>query len=215
MRKSLALVPLLVGACLLGSPVAQASTSDAIGDAVARVADGTYTKADLVLIRTDPEVAATVPDPEAPATATTESSGGRKATSTERTKLARIATSTELATTTYCGAYRKVTYTQKSLLGSVIYAYTTYTEWCRTGYKVLSWTTRYEYLSKTSSVIYWQENVVNQQYGLGTNTAVSHFQHHIEYCTISKYVGCYANTYPWVRTVAHGDGTSSYTGSKQ
>lgn len=60
-------------------------------------------------------------------------------------------------------------------------------------------------------MVYRRENVVNQQAGIGTSSAWSHVQHHIEDCVVTY--GCYANTDPWSKITVTGAGKYSYTGS--
>lgn len=199
-------------ALLLGpATAATAATEAEYAAALEAVADGSYTSADLALIRSDPALAAQVPDPTRPLEVSVESSPGTKAKPKSTAEASLAESTTTLAATVYCGAWARIKYTQRSLTGSVIYTYATYTQYCRDGAKVLRWEARYDYLAASSSVVYWREQVVNQYAGLGTYTAWSHFQRHIEYCVV-KY-GCYANTYPWIKTTVRANGTYSYSGS--
>lgn len=70
---------------------------------------------------------------------------------------------------------------------------------------------RYDYLPQAQSIVYWRGQVVNAQAGIGSYSAWSKFQRHIEYC-VAKY-GCYSSSYPWSKITVNAKGGYSYTGS--
>ncbi|WP_182901819.1 hypothetical protein [Microbispora sp. H10830] len=179
-------------AVLLSGPPAAAAQGDPIADALARVADGTYTNEDLELLKSDPEIAAQVPDPTKPDESSTS-------------------TNDDASTHAICGAYADVWFRKRSLLGSTIYVWHHRVVYCRDGSRVTSWQNRYDYLSDAQSIVYMRELLVNQAGGVGTTSAWSHLQRHLEYC-VAKY-GCYASMKPWSRITVHGNATYSYTGS--
>jgi len=164
-----------------------------IAAALQRVADKTYTDADLDYLRQFPEIAAQVPDPEAPE----ESSVSAKAPTG--------------STIDACGWWVDVGYRKRSLLGFTLYVFHHYLQYCLSGSAVASWQARYDYLTNVDSVIYQREQVPNQQAGLGSYTAWSHIGRHLEYCVI-RY-GCYANTYPWSKIWVNAGGYYWRTGS--
>lgn len=182
-----------------GGP-AQAADAGMAG-ALDRIEAGTWSGADLALIRSRPELAAQVPDPTDPGTVTQHVG----------TRVVDAPAVSALTAATTCGHWVRITYTKRSLTGSVIYAYGHYVQYCRNGSAVTRWESRYDYLAQSSSVVYWREQVVNKQAGIGTSSAWSHVQRHIEYCVV-KY-GCYANTYPWSKITVYGNAGYSYTGA--
>jgi len=193
---------------------AQAARPDPTAAAVARIVNGGYTPADIALVKQDPVLASQVPDPTAPVETSAESSAGLKpasATDAPSATVAETDSSVALLATTYCGEWVRVTYTKKSLTGSIIYKYAQYVQYCRNGSIVTKFESRYDYLAQSSSVVYWREAVVNKYGSVGTYAAWSHFQRHIEYCTVK--IACYANTYPWIKITVKANGTYTYTGS--
>jgi len=157
-----------------------------------RVVDGTYTDADLDLLRSHPDVAAQVPDPKAPVETGAD-------------------TNDDGMTRAICGAWVDAWYRQRSLLGSTIYVYHHRVVYCRDGTRVTAWQNRYDYLSEAQGIVYWREQTVNQAGGIGTSSAWSHVARHVELCVVNP--GCYASLYPWIRITVRGNGTYSYTGS--
>lgn len=184
------------------TPISPAQAADArTTQALDRIEAGTWSSADLALIRSQPEVAAQVPDPTDLGTVTQQA--GIKTEDSKRVMA--------LAAVTTCGNWVRVVYTKRSLTGSVIYAYGHYVQFCRNGSAVTRWESRYDYLAQSSAVVYWRGQLVNQQAGIGSWSAWSHFQRHIEYCVVK--FGCYSNAYPWSKITVYGNGGYSYTGS--
>ena len=190
----------LIATLVLTSTAPAHAADSGIARALERIEAGLWSNADLALIRTQPELAAQVPDPTDAGTVTQQAG----------TNIASERSGALTAATT-CGEWVRVVYTKRSLTGSVIYAYGHYVQYCRNGSAVTRWESRYDYLAQSSSVVYWREPVVNKQAGVGTSSAWSHFQRHIEYCVV-KY-GCYANTYPWSKITVYGKGGYTYTGA--
>jgi len=212
LRTKSRLATLLVSAALgvsgLATPSAALADVDpsttidpSLATALENVEADTWTQADLDLIRSVPEVAALVPDPSEPPVvlSVAESLGSLPKGSPSA------------AAPVICGAWVDVWYQKTSVLGNSIYRWHHYVRYCRNGSKVTSWQNRYDYVTDTQTGVYVRELEVNQQWGIGTNSAVSHLQRHLEFC-IARY-GCYENHHPWSKVTVHGNGTSSFTGS--
>ena len=207
MRKGLirtALALVVVGALFATGNAAFAAdtgTDPAVAAALARVADGTFTTADLGLIKKDPEVADSVPDVAAvPQVEVTRGLGTMEPP-----------TSSTTSAVTWCNAWADVWYTQKSLTGHVMYVWHHKVVYCRDGSRVTRFQNRYDYWTNTSGVVYVRALEVNQAGGINTNAAWSHLQRNIEYCVV-RY-GCYASAHPWSIVTVHGNGTYSYRGA--
>jgi hypothetical protein len=197
--------------CFVGMAPAGADTdpqSSGAGEplvaALDRIEAGTWTEADLDLVRQHPDIAAQVPDPsQPPEPLSIASSGGTR----ERTATTKAAS----ALTTICGAWVDAWFQKKSILGNSIYKWHHYVRYCRNGSVVTTWQARYDYITDQQSGVYVREQTVNSQWGLGTNSATSHIQRHLEFCILK--LGCYENHLPWSRITVHGNGTYSWTGS--
>ena len=185
---------LALAAIAVPAPAAPDGADPKIASALARVDQGTWTQADLALLRSFPDLAASVPDPSQPVEASVASSDETTALS------ARV-----------CGAWVDVWFRKRSLLGSTIYRWHHKVVYCRSGGRVSSWQSRYDYLTDADSIVQVRGLVANQASGTGGTSAWSHKQRHLEYCVV-KY-GCYANTYPQSKITVRGDGSYSYSGS--
>ncbi len=190
-------VALIGGTLAAGS--AGAAAPDPTGSALARVNQGSYTAADVAVIRRDPALAAQVPDP---AGVTTGVSKGRTAVPV---------TARAAKTLGSCGWWVDVWYKQKSLLGSTIYIWHHKVVYCKTTKKITKWQNRYDYLTHEQSIVAVRKLTVNQKSAVGAYSAWSHLQRHLEYCVV-KY-GCYANTYPWAKITIKANGTYTYKGA--
>lgn len=200
LRLAAALAAAVAVAGVASPALAATSKADPTKAALARIADGTYTSADVVLIKSDPKLASTTPDPTNVVVTVDENvaaptSGGLQ--------------SADLLSTTYCGAWAQVNITQNSWTGSKIYTWSHYVQYCRDGSKVLKWESRYDFLSYSTSVVQWGGLTADSQAGIGTYSAWSYRQRHLTYCTV-KY-GCYANVYPWSKITVNALGKYSYT----
>ncbi|GLX11041.1 hypothetical protein Misp03_79670 [Microbispora sp. NBRC 16548] len=112
------------------------------------------------VLKSDPEIAAQVPDPTKPDESSTS-------------------TNDDASTHAICGAYADVWFRKRSLLGSTIYVWHHRVVYCRDGSRVTSWQNRYDYLSDAQSIVYMRELQVNQAGGVGTTSAWSHLQRHL------------------------------------
>jgi hypothetical protein len=198
---------LALASMILGASPAQAATPDGSNDpqvvvALERIEAGTWTQADLAVIRQYPDIAAQVPDPSQPAELLSVSSSGGTAPSGGKTAA---------SLTTICTAYVDAWFQKVSVLGNSIYKWHHYVRYCRNGSAVTSWQARYDYITDEQSGVYVRDLVVNAQWGLGSNSATSHLQRHLEFCVYK--VGCYENHYPWSKITVHGNGTYDWTGS--
>jgi len=193
--KVMAAVSVLTLMTTLGAGTASAdSTSDRNRGALARLADGTWSEADLALIRSQPAIAAQVMDPSRPPEVTTGSAPAQGPTT--------LAAS--------CKSYW-VNYSYYSALGSKIYTWQKYVTACYNGSAVTSISERYDWLPSYQSMIKVRERTVDSQSGTGTWQYNSRIARHLEYC-VAKY-GCYADTYPWAQFKIYGNGTWWYQGA--
>lgn len=165
--------------------------------ALSRVDKGTWTQADLDYIKTDPDLAAQVPDPRPAATESGAVSG--KVTG----DLTALASAT-------CNWYYYAWYRKRSLLGFTMYKYYHRAYYCKTSQEITKWQVREDYWRDVTSVAYWRELVQNSKAGIGTSTATTTRQRHIELCVV-KY-GCYSSLYPWVTLKIRANGNNTYSG---
>jgi hypothetical protein len=190
---------LALTASALGSTPAVAAT-DPLPAAIQRVADGSYTTADLALIRQHPKVAAQVPDPtQRPVihARSGDSSSGKIAT-------ARVLGS--------CGHWVDVWFRKRSLTRKTLYKWHHRLVYCYTSRRITDWQRRYDYLTDASSVVYFRGLEVNEKGGGGTATAWSHRQRHLEFCILSQRIGCYASLHPWSKIKVYAGGGYSFKG---
>jgi hypothetical protein len=175
------------------------SPDPAVAAALTRINDGTWTQADIDLIKTDPVLADEVPDPstnEAAADVLAEDTGPIYTTE---------------AATCY---YVNVGVRRRSLLGHTLYVWHHYVEWCGTssGKKVTKWRQRYDYVTNASSIVYVRGLTAESHSSTPVyNVATSFRQRHIEYCVV-KY-GCYTSHYPHSKIWVYWWGGYAYTAS--
>jgi hypothetical protein len=182
---------------------AKADTT-ALTTAVNHVAYDNWTQADLDLIKRYPDVAATVPDPTRPIQVVIGNWNGLRVYHPNYTPFPP-----QVVYTT-CGAWAWVDLIKKSLLGNVIYRWRHYVQYCRkignaNGNIVSSWEVRKDYMVESQSGVYMRdEGSTAYQSGLGTFTAKSFRQRHIEYCVYK--IGCYSNRYLYSTLYVTGNG---------
>lgn len=152
--------------------------------AIDRVMTGEWTRADLQYIKSEPAIAAQVPDPRA--TEWGDSSGRLTAKSNGS-----------------CGHWYLAWFKKKSLLGFTLYNYYQRAFYCKTSTKITKWQSRKDYWTDPTSVAYWKKLVRNEKRGIGTSKAVTTKMRHIELCVV-KY-GCYASLYPTITLVIRPD----------
>lgn len=194
------MVPLAALAVSTGASTAP--TASDVQQSARNIFAGTWTQADLAVVRSDPKMAAITPDPTAPLIVKT---GAKAGTPTTKTKTNALATATN-----YCNASKWVTFYKTSLLGSTIYGWRHVVVYCYNGSAVTAWQDRYDYLTQAQSMIYFEEGTSSAT-GIGSWVATSFRQRHIEYCALK--VGCYANTYPYSTIKIYGNNTWWYSGS--
>ena len=132
------------------------STQERTEEAISRVANGDWTKDDLTLIKSQPEVAGRVPDPS------------RKPDVVARSApVPTGATATLSAAVSTCKAYW-VNYSYYSLLGSKIYTWQKYVSLCYNGSVVTSVNERYDWLPYRQSMVIVRERTIDEQSGKGT-----------------------------------------------
>jgi hypothetical protein len=200
----LALALALLGAPAQARPEKRVNAHAAIAGALDRIADGTWTKADLALIKAHPSVAAQVPDPSVPADTGADIGGTPN-------ELAGGAASTRALVTT-CGYWVDVWYGKVSSLGNRIFKWHHKVGYCRNGSVVKQWEYRTDYLTEAQSGVQMKDEGFNAwQNGLGTGTATSFRQRRIDYCVFNY--GCYENYYPYSQINVFGSGGYTYSGS--
>ncbi|MFC4122329.1 hypothetical protein [Nonomuraea zeae] len=177
-----------------GATVASAAQEDPIAEALSRVANDTWTDADLDLIRSDPELAGQVADPKAPVETGVDASEKEEAT-----------------TSAICGAWVDVWYRKRSLLGSTLYVWHHRVVYCRDGARVTRWQNRYDYITDSQSVVYVRGLQVNQAGAVPAASSWSHLQRIVELCVV-KY-GCYSTYKPHSLITVRGNGTYTYSGA--
>ena len=156
-------------------PAAASNDQVRLKIAMQHVASGSVlTSADVAVIRSHPDVARIVPDPNGftfdPGTIKTTMIGPLDGHSTY-----------------------EPTWTQRSFFGNTLYTRHYHIEWTWLGpSEVTSWVTRYDFITDVDPVIYFRELVADQADAAGGITARTFRERHIEYCAAK--VACYANT---------------------
>ncbi|MGW4699428.1 hypothetical protein [Streptomyces sp. NPDC004285] len=105
----------------------------------------------------------------------------------------------------------KVTETNYSYLGNVIYRYVHYANFKYSGGKVTAWGTRGDYLSNEASTVDDQGRIANTATKLSASTAYSYMKHKV--ALVAPLYGTYAINYPWVKIKMTGYGATSFTGA--
>ncbi|MGW8374263.1 hypothetical protein [Streptomyces sp. ODS28] len=179
-----------------------------IAAALQRVSDGTWTDADLSLLRSHPKIAERVPDPredeevhteatELPVKGDTSPSlmqAKAKKKPKKKAKRKRVTT------------YR----TRHSITGTIVYRYYTYTEFYYNGKKVTKWGQRYDKFTRVQWGIQIGPQTINTKSGVKRKSATSQMQRRVDYCAF-KY-GCYNTRYPYIKTTVKGNGKYSTSG---
>jgi len=187
----------------LGAPPAKPSPAQ-VDQAAARIFNGTYTRADIAVVKSNPKVAAVTPDPDAPVKV--EASDPISSTTEAMTSLSAQA----VTAVSVCNASKWVTYYKTSLLGSTIYGWRHVVVYCRNGVTITQWQDRYDYLTEAQGIVYFLAGTSSAT-GIATNVATSFRQRAIEYC-VAKY-GCYATVYPHSTIKVYANGTWWYSGT--
>lgn len=194
-------------AILAGSLVGASTASATIDEiqmqsSITAVGNGTWTQADLDYIMQDPAIADQIIDPRP---------SGVESGVTEGVDESYAEAGPPEPTVTYCGAYLDVWYTHKSLLGSTIYTWHHKVVYFRIpNQRVTKWQARFDFLGYHQSIVHVEELVADTQWGIGTFTAHSYKQRHIELCVL-KY-GCYADLYPHSQLNVNANAGTSYSG---
>jgi hypothetical protein len=108
----------------------------------------------------------------------------------------------------YCGAWRDVWITKKTLLGFTAYKFHQYMRWCYDFRNVTVIQNRYVYLSEVDGNFYFRRITADNNSPVPGAEVYSYMQGHMENC-ILKY-GCIASTYPWTKIWARNNGTSGW-----
>lgn len=171
-----------------------------VNAAAGHIFSGHYTAQDIAVVKSDPAVAALVPDPTAPLRVVAGSS------SPQLSSAALTATAPS-----GCGYGRWVTEYQTSIIGTTIFGWRHQVSYCMGNSKITAWQSRYDYLSQADSGVYMRELVADSASGIGTWMAQSFRERSVEYCIVSW--GCYSNSYPYSTIRLYGNGTWWYSGT--
>jgi hypothetical protein len=123
-----------------------------------------------------------------------------------RTKAAAEGQATTLAV--YCGAWRDVWVTRKTLLGFTAYRFHQYLRWCYDYRNVTVIQNRYPYISHNDGTNYFRRLTADNHSPVPGREVYSYMQGHMENCVL-KY-GCISSTYPWAKIWARNNGTSGW-----
>lgn len=222
-RVKLFLVPLASALLVAGLGQAAATaaptqpTTAQLAAAVGRITSNHYSKADVDLVKSVPEVAAHVMDPAKTAvvplaTGATTARGlawpqgisggaGPALDGVGGTGLAP-ALDGEI-----CGP-GGVQINTYSLLGFLMWSWVHYFEACSDGYGVTRWITRYDYLSYSDGTAQLGDLLVNQAGPAPAVQTFSMFQRQVKQCVFR--IGCYDNWQPWSRLTLYADHTFTY-----
>jgi hypothetical protein len=205
----LALTLATLGVAITPPSVASAAagpTADpAIVAALQRIATRTQSPADIALIKSRPELAATVADPSQMTFTTTVVQGAP-----EETGLTRGSgrAHPNIETTTYCG-WIEIRITAYSLLGFKFFAWTHHAGFCTDLETIRRWNGRYDRMDYADPTINMLERKVDYASRVPTFAATSTMQRHLQQCVLTY--GCWANWYPWSTVNIYPDGTFTYS----
>jgi hypothetical protein len=181
---------LIAAVVLLGSPAGAAVGNNqqpdpAIAAALRRIADKTFTPADITLIKKYPEIAAQVPDPtRAPVVSRTKApaAGARAAAG---------------AGCTGVNLYVE----QYTMLGYLHWRWVHHLSWCYEPGRVVSLGARYDALVASDFTVYMKDLMSDSVGPVPAPTVTSFKQRQLEYCAV-KY-GCYDAGHPWSAITAY------------
>lgn len=168
--------------------------------AAKRITTHHYTAQDIAVVKSDPKVAALVPDPTKPLRVVAGSSSPQQ-----------LSTALTTSAPSGCGYSRWVTEYQQSVINTTIFGWRHVVSYCMGNSKITAWQSRYDYLSQADSGVYMRELVADSASGIGTWMAQSFRERSVEYCIVSW--GCYSNSYPYSTIRLYGNGTWWYSGT--
>ncbi|WP_278257763.1 hypothetical protein [Nocardioides convexus] len=149
-----------------------------MAEALWRIGDGTWRTEDINYIKTDPEIAAQVPDPSQPIELGADQ--GEDEVPPEGAAGKSSTPGVAAATSANCGGWVRAWFKRKSTLGFTTYKYFNKIYYCTTGWKVTRWVNRFDYWENPDVVAYWREKTLDQQGGIGTEQAWSRIERHVE-----------------------------------
>jgi hypothetical protein len=203
------LMAAILSASLIGltPPVQAADTTPTVRQALRHVDNGTWTTADLRVIKRHPRIAAKVADPRAP-----EQSGSRSGSSaTVERQMTRGISTVARARLGRCGYWYLAWFRKRSLLRNTMYKYYHRVDYCKTSRRITRWQHRTDFWREPDTIAYWRELVENRRRGRGTRVAYSTRMRHIAFCLVK--LGCYQSFYPWVTLTIRANGRNRYRGS--
>ncbi|MFI6243181.1 hypothetical protein ACIBEF_25230 [Micromonospora sp. NPDC050795] len=165
----------------------------AIAAALDRVADGSWTDADIQLIQGVPEVGQAVPDPRDEGTVSEV-----KIDTSPNIYPPENAPGTyqqAAAATTRCKDLT-VSIDKKDFFGSRIYRFNTRTEWCYNGSKVTGIYRKDGWISNNTWGIYFRSWSIDSSSTRPDGSAYHDKRANLDYCV--AYYGCYTQTHPYV-----------------
>jgi hypothetical protein len=179
-------------AAVPASAAEKSGADPAIAAALKRIANRTHTPADVTLIKSHPEIAARVGDPDRPPTVkvtSTRSAGGPAAN----------------AINDLTCDWFTVEITARTFLGFVHWQWRHVIEVCWDGVVVTQWRNRWDTLSYSDSTAYAGPLIADGRSELPATPATSFYQRRIDICV--PYFPCYASSNPWSEINLNGDGT--------
>lgn len=203
-----ALVATMVALCVavlqapaVAAPVANPDRAQdrATVAALQRLATKTHTPADLELIKSQPELAAKVADPD----------NVKIEVDAPPELEAALANPSAVAPLGECCYWIKVTITQRTVAGFDLFKWVHYIEFCLEPMShITRWVQRYDYLEYADGTIQPRNLVVDSATPAGGFSITSMKQRHLEQCVVQY--GCYANWYPWSQIGVRADGLWGY-----
>jgi hypothetical protein len=181
----------LLGSLTFAAMPASADKSGAdpaIAAALERIANRSHTAADVALIKSRPEIAAQVGDPDRAPTVKLKS-----------TDVARNSVN-DLTCQWFSGEITSYTY-----LGFVHWVWQHVVEVCWDGVVVVQWRNRYDTMTYSDGSAYQGSLLGDSASQLPATPASSFLQRRIDIC--APFYGCYASYAPWSQFNLNGDGS--------
>jgi len=194
-----ALVAALVATPAMAAP--SAGADPAVAAVFARFGAGTYTAADVKLVKSKPALARVVIDPGRTTSVVEDSNPELTAALSGRGNR----TADALAET--CGR-RAVVITATSYLGDVIFQWRHDIGICSDGTKVTRWNGRFDRLDYAQSIVELGALTTDSASSVGGWGVTSVMQRTLALCVVNY--GCYANRYPWSEIYIQADYHGQY-----
>lgn len=212
-KKSVLLALLATAAALVSLPGVASAQAPASGDArvaaaVNRITAHRHSAADIALVKTRPDIARQVPDPDGVSVVFRSSGDLKLAKSTAvPTGIAPFGPpSTALEN---CAGAAELWITQTSLLGFVIWRWSHKVEACSDNVNVTRFIRRSDFLVIADGTIAFKELVRDIQGATPRAWTSSSRQRHLEQCFAIPLTGCF-HIYPWSTIYLYADHTWNY-----